>query len=192
MASAGLNLHFQCHRLIHFDLPWSLLRFQQRNGRIDRYGQDRNPEIYYFVAATTHPKIRQMWVLDKLVEKDEAARQGVGDPAVFLNAGDVDRIRRLICSGQLLLSRSSPARKPAGNPWRAVLNAFMRALHGERTQTSQNLSHYSIRSTWLIQPPFTNTRNSWICSLSSSGTEKKPAIDSSFSPSASRPHAGQF
>jgi superfamily II DNA or RNA helicase len=90
MASEGLNLHFQCHRLIHFDLPWSLLRFQQRNGRIDRYGQDRHPEIYYFVAATTHPKIRQMWVLDKLVEKDEAARQGVGDPAVFLNAGDVD------------------------------------------------------------------------------------------------------
>ena len=90
MASEGLNLHFQCHRLIHFDLPWSLLRFQQRNGRIDRYGQDRHPEIHYFVAATTHPKIRQMWVLDKLVEKDEAARQGVGDPAVFLNAGDAE------------------------------------------------------------------------------------------------------
>lgn len=90
MASEGLNLHFQCHRLIHFDLPWSLLRFQQRNGRIDRYGQDRHPEIYYFIAATTHPKIRQMWVLDKLVEKDEAARQGVGDPAVFLQAGDAD------------------------------------------------------------------------------------------------------
>ena len=90
MASEGLNLHFQCHRLIHFDLPWSLLRFQQRNGRIDRYGQDRHPEIYYFIAATTHPKIRQMWVLDKLIAKDEAARQGVGDPAVFLNVGDVD------------------------------------------------------------------------------------------------------
>ncbi|GAB5499050.1 MAG: DEAD/DEAH box helicase [Pseudohongiellaceae bacterium] len=90
MASEGLNLHFQCHRLIHFDLPWSLLRFQQRNGRIDRYGQDRHPQIYYFVAGSTHPKIRQMWVLDKLVEKDEAARQGVGDPAVFLGGGDVE------------------------------------------------------------------------------------------------------
>ena len=50
MASEGLNLHFQCHRLIHFDLPWSLLRFQQRNGRIDRYGQLHAPEIYYFVG----------------------------------------------------------------------------------------------------------------------------------------------
>jgi superfamily II DNA or RNA helicase len=90
MASEGLNLHFQCHRLIHFDLPWSLLRFQQRNGRIDRYGQDRAPLITYFVAESSHPKVRQMWVLEKLVEKDEAAQQGVGDPAVFLGAGDVD------------------------------------------------------------------------------------------------------
>jgi len=90
MASEGLNLHFQCHRLVHFDLPWSLLRFQQRNGRIDRYGQDRPPKISYFVGESTHPKVRQMWVLEKLVAKDEAAQAGVGDPAVFLGAGDAD------------------------------------------------------------------------------------------------------
>lgn len=90
MASEGLNLHYQCHRLIHFDLPWSLLRFQQRNGRIDRYGQDRPPLITYFVGESTHPKVRQMWVLEKLVEKDEAAQSGVGDPAVFLGKGDAD------------------------------------------------------------------------------------------------------
>ncbi len=90
MASEGLNLHFQCHRLIHFDLPWSLLRFQQRNGRIDRYGQDRAPQITYFVGESTHPKVRQMWVLDKLVERDEKAQDGVGDPAVFLGQGDAE------------------------------------------------------------------------------------------------------
>lgn len=90
MASEGLNLHFQSHRLIHFDLPWSLLRFQQRNGRIDRYGQDRPPQISYFVGESTHPKVRQMWVLEKLVAKDEAAQAGVGDPAVFLGAGDAE------------------------------------------------------------------------------------------------------
>ena len=90
MASEGLNLHFQCHRLIHFDLPWSLLRFQQRNGRIDRYGQDRSPQIHYFVGESVHPKVRDMWVLEKLVAKDEAAQTGVGDPAVFLGQGDAD------------------------------------------------------------------------------------------------------
>ena len=91
MASEGLNLHQQCHRLIHFELPWSLLRFQQRNGRIDRYGQDRSPEIIYFVAKSTHEKVRQMWVFEKLVEKDIAAQRGVDDPAVFLLAGDAEK-----------------------------------------------------------------------------------------------------
>ncbi|MBX2831455.1 MAG: DEAD/DEAH box helicase family protein [Rhodospirillales bacterium] len=96
MASEGLNLHFQCHRLVHFDLPWSLLRFQQRNGRIDRYGQDRAPQITYFVGESTHDKVRQMWVLEKLVEKDAAAQEGVGDPAVFLGVGDIEAEENLV------------------------------------------------------------------------------------------------
>lgn len=46
-ASEGLNLQFHCRRLYHCELPWNPNRMEQRNGRIDRHGQMRNPIIRY-------------------------------------------------------------------------------------------------------------------------------------------------
>jgi ERCC4-related helicase len=42
-AAEGLNLHQQCHHLIHLELPFNPNRLEQRNGRIDRYGPAARP-----------------------------------------------------------------------------------------------------------------------------------------------------
>lgn len=50
-ASEGIDLQNHCSRLIHYEIPWNPNRMEQRNGRIDRYGQKAEVvEIFHFVA----------------------------------------------------------------------------------------------------------------------------------------------
>lgn len=84
VASEGINLHHLSHRMIHFDIPWSLMVFQQRNGRIDRYGQTRTPLIRYLLTDSTIEKIHgDQRVLEILIRKDEQAGKNIGDPSEF-------------------------------------------------------------------------------------------------------------
>jgi len=91
VASEGINLHFLSHRMIHFDIPWSLMVFQQRNGRIDRYGQEEAPEIVYLITQSDERKIRgDIRILELLIRKEEEARKNIGDPAALMNLYDID------------------------------------------------------------------------------------------------------
>ena len=46
-ASEGLNLHRTARYLLHFDCPWNPSRLEQRNGRLDRYGQARDVTVHH-------------------------------------------------------------------------------------------------------------------------------------------------
>ena len=96
VAAEGINLHYQCYRLIHFDMPWSLMVFQQRNGRVDRYGQTATPQIVYLVTESANPTIRgDMRILEVLRAKDEQAYKNIGDPSVFMDVHDVQQEERI-------------------------------------------------------------------------------------------------
>ena len=85
VASEGINLHHLSHRMIHFDIPWSLMVFQQRNGRIDRYGQQRQPQIRYLLTESDNDRVRgDLRVLDILIDKDSQAGKNIGDPSEFM------------------------------------------------------------------------------------------------------------
>jgi len=48
-AGEGIDLQTYCHRLVNFDIPFNPSRLEQRIGRIDRYGQTHEPEVFHFI-----------------------------------------------------------------------------------------------------------------------------------------------
>jgi superfamily II DNA or RNA helicase len=102
IASEGINLHHYSHRLIHFDIPWALMTFQQRNGRIDRYGQIEQPQIWYMQTIADKGQAKgDARVLQKLVEKDKKVQENLSDPAEFLSAEEQEDRTAAECEGHL-------------------------------------------------------------------------------------------
>ena len=71
-ASEGLNLQRGCRRVVHFELPWNPNRMEQRNGRVDRYGQTRHPEIRYlfYPDSAEEDVLHQLLVKITAMQKD--------------------------------------------------------------------------------------------------------------------------
>ena len=91
VASEGLNLHYLSHRMIHFDIPWSLMVFQQRNGRIDRYGQQKRPDIRYMLIESDNKQIKgDIRIIEILINKEEQALKNIGDPALLLGKFSIE------------------------------------------------------------------------------------------------------
>ena len=62
----GIDLQ-SAHVLVNYDIPWSLVRLEQRMGRIHRVGQDRDVYLYNLVASDTREGETLLRLLDNFV-----------------------------------------------------------------------------------------------------------------------------
>lgn len=101
VASEGVNLHTLCHNLVHYDIPWSLIRIQQRNGRVDRYGQMEPPQIAALLLDTKQGGyVGELHVLAKLINRENEAHALLGDVGSLIGKHDIkgeeEEIRKVI------------------------------------------------------------------------------------------------
>jgi ERCC4-related helicase len=97
-ASEGVNLHHQCHHLFHYDVPWSLIRLTQRNGRIDRFGQHHVPQLRYLVTRTKRATADQR-VVERLIEKEREVERQLGDSGALLGLYDPESEEEFLLRG---------------------------------------------------------------------------------------------
>ncbi|HYS34342.1 MAG TPA: SNF2-related protein, partial [Pseudonocardiaceae bacterium] len=127
VASEGVNLHRQCHDLIHYDIPWSLIRIEQRNGRIDRYGQEQQPQFRALVLTSELPGAKDdRTVAEKLLLREEAAHRSIGSVEAATGIYDAkieeDRLVKDLLAGK------SVEESYAGQVEHDVLNDLMAAV----------------------------------------------------------------
>ncbi len=129
-ASEGVNLHYHCHQLFHFDIPWSLIRLTQRNGRIDRYGQKQEPQLHYMVARSQEAAADQQ-IVDRLIEREKVVQRQLGDVGALLGLYDAEaedlQITQGVAEGlpvdEIIPDEPrapAPANSDDADPWTAV------------------------------------------------------------------------
>lgn len=64
--SEGLNLQYHASQVVHYELPWNPNRLEQRNGRVDRFGQ---PEPVVRVRMLFYERSLDALIFRRLIDK---------------------------------------------------------------------------------------------------------------------------
>jgi ERCC4-related helicase len=146
----GLNLHERCHHLVHLELPYNPNRLEQRNGRIDRFGQEHEPVIHYLYLQGTFEERLLMRLVAKY-EKQKERLQFVPN-TLGISVSEADRGLKLLEGlaeedGTLFQNRPVKLEDPAALD--DVENAAYRDLLAELDQVFRDFESKTHAHTWL-------------------------------------------
>jgi superfamily II DNA or RNA helicase len=99
--SEGINLQEYFNAVIHYDLSWNPTRHEQREGRVDRYGQP-SPKVRALTYYGTDNQIDGI-VLDVLLRKHRAIRNSLGISVPL--PMDSEQVIQAVFEGMLLRGR---------------------------------------------------------------------------------------
>jgi superfamily II DNA or RNA helicase len=102
--SEGINLQEQFSAVIHYDLPWNPNRLEQREGRVDRFGQSKEKVRTLLLFGEDNPM--DGTVLKVLLRKARKIRQAIGISVPFPD--DSKSIMDAVLSSVLLTPKKAP------------------------------------------------------------------------------------
>jgi SNF2 family DNA or RNA helicase len=124
--SEGINLQEHFDAVVHYDLPWNPNRLEQREGRVDRFGQPRGEVKTVLLYGANNP-VDQV-VLEVLIRKARKIRRDLGIAVpiprdaeqIIQTVVDNVLLRRRDQSVQLELALSTPEASRLHEAWDAA------------------------------------------------------------------------
>jgi len=142
----GIDLQ-TAHVLVNWDIPWSLVRLEQRMGRIHRVGQERDVELYNLVAVDTREGDAHLKLLDNLVTAaneldgkmfDSLSLIGdiaLGGDGTVAGPGRRDRLEAILARAY----EHDDGTNDAIQAVKAITSEQLRQIHDAQRQTEDNL-----------------------------------------------------
>ncbi len=120
--SEGINLQKDFDTVIHYDLSWNPTRHEQREGRVDRFGQPKE-QVRVITYYGTDNKIDGI-VLDVLIRKHKTIRSSLGISVPV--PADTNQVLEAIFEGLLL--RGKPTKESRSDKRSAPEDVFQLQL----------------------------------------------------------------
>lgn len=104
--SEGINLQDHFDAVVHYDLSWNPTRHEQREGRVDRFGQKRETVRASLIYGENNPVDGA--VLTVIIRKAESIRRELGVPVPLPD--DQHKLTQALMKAVLLKDKGSPQR----------------------------------------------------------------------------------
>jgi superfamily II DNA or RNA helicase len=123
--SEGINLQQHFNAVLHYDLAWNPTRHEQREGRVDRFGQ-KKPEVRVITYYGTDNPIDGV-ILDVLIRKHKSIKSALGVTVAV--PGSSEEIAQALFEGALFRESTSAHPEQLSLNFFNDLNSRKKVLH---------------------------------------------------------------
>ena len=125
--SEGINLQEHFDAVLHYDLAWNPTRHEQREGRVDRFGQEKS-EVRVVTWYGADNPIDGV-ILDVLIRKHKSIRSALGVTVAV--PGSSEQIAEALFEGALFRERAGGSGRQLALDFIDEIDAEMQAFHAE-------------------------------------------------------------
>ena len=125
--SEGINLQDHFDAVLHYDLAWNPTRHEQREGRVDRFGQGKS-EVRVITWYGADNPIDGV-ILDVLIRKHKSIKSALGVTVVV--PGSSEQIAETLFEGALFRERAGANMRQLALDFIDELDVEMQAIHAE-------------------------------------------------------------